>query len=341
MEIMITKIALKKTKEVRDKILGVIDILTKIDMPMDGMTPRRLERMAMCILALCNLTKHSQWCDVKSLKDGSILTTRKIIAYINENFEEEISSGSYDDIRRKDLSRPVGMNLVVKSANKPGADTNDGTRGYAIEDNFAKLLSAYDSPNWIKTLNAFEIDKEYISLFRSTRKTNKLQVTLAENVIISLDDGPRNKIQKAVIDQFLPTFGYNATVLYIGDTSEKQMFKCSQKMLELGLNIEDRGMLPDIIAFSEQKQWLYLIEAVHSSNPLNPERCIELKRTVLKNCPYGVVFVTAFLSRKDFAKWVPEIAWETEVWLADRPEHMIHFNGDKFFGPHTSIPSKF
>lgn len=340
MEIMITKIALKKTKEVRDKILGVIDILAKIGMPMDGMTPRRLERMAMCILALCNLTKNSQWSDVKSLKDGSILTTRKIISYINENFEEEISSGSYDDIRRKDLSRPVGMNLVVKSANKPGADTNDGTRGYAIEDNFAKLLSTYNTPNWIKTLNAFEIDKEYISLFRSTRKVNKLQVTLAENVIISLDDGPHNKIQKAVIDQFLPTFGYNATVLYIGDTSEKQMFKCSQKMLELGLNIEDRGMLPDIIAFSEEKQWLYLIEAVHSSNPLNPERCIELKRTVLKNCSYGVVFVTAFLSRKDFSKWVHEIAWETEVWLADRPEHMIHFNGDKFFGPHSSIPSK-
>ncbi|WP_308413816.1 BsuBI/PstI family type II restriction endonuclease, partial [Vibrio parahaemolyticus] len=69
-----------------------------------------------------------------------------------------------------------------------------------------------------------------------------------------------------------------------------------------------------------------------------PERCIELKRSVLKDCPYGVVFVTAFLSRKDFSKWMQEIAWETEVWLADRPEHMIHFNGDKFLGPHITPP---
>ena len=110
-------------------------------------------------------------------------------------------------------------------------------------------------------------------------------------------------------------------------------------MIELGLNIENRGMLPDIVAFSSEKKWLYLIEAVHSSNPLNPERCIELQRSILKDCPYGVVFVTAFLSKKEFAKWLPQIAWETEVWLVDTPEHLIHFNGDKFIGPHKKTPN--
>ena len=117
------------------------------------------------------------------------------------------------------------------------------------------------------------------------------------------------------------------------------MHKYSKKMEEIGLNIADRGMLPDIVAFSETKQWVYLIEAVHSSNPLNAERCIELQRTVLNECPYGVVFVTAFLSRKDFSRWMNQIAWETEVWLADSPDHMIHFNGDRFLGPHGSPPT--
>lgn len=340
MELIKLNISPKKSDDIRKKIIEILDIFKIIGMPLDNMTPRRLERLAMCILALCNATKDSLWSDIKSLKDGRILTTRKIITYINENFEENISSGSYDDIRRKDLKRPVGMGLVVNSANNPDADTNDGTRGYAIEDNFAELLRAYDTPDWSQVVASFKIDHEYISNFQSQRFANKLKVTLAEGVVINLDDGPHNRIQKAVIDDFLPIFGNNATVLYIGDTSEKHMFKCTKEMINLGLNIEDRGMLPDIIAFSEEKRWLYLIEAVHSSNPLNPERCIELKRTVLKNCPYGVVFITAFLSRKDFAKWLPEIAWETEVWLADRPEHMIHFNGDKFLGPHNSSPTK-
>ena len=34
------------------------------------------------------------------------------------------------------------------------------------------------------------------------------------------------------------------------------------------------------------------------------------------------------------AKYLPEISWETEVWFAESPSHMIHFNGERFLGPH-------
>ena len=340
MKLILNKVAQKKSSEVRQKILDALNILSAVGVPLDDLSARRLEKMAMSFLALCNITKYSTWNEATSIKNKVILTTRKIITYINENFEENISSGSYDDIRRKDLVRPVSMGLIVKSANNPNADTNDGTRGYAIEDTFGELIRTYGTTEWSNILNSFEIDQEYISLFLGKRITKKLSVRLSEDVVIKLDDGPHNKIQKAVIEQFLPIFGNNATILYVGDTSEKQMYKSTENMVKLGLDVEDRGMLPDIIAFSEDKGWLFLIEAVHSSNPLNPERCIELKRTILKDCPYGVIFVTAFLDKKAFSKWMTEIAWETEVWLADRPEHMIHFNGDKFLGPHNNPPSK-
>ncbi|MFP2239435.1 BsuBI/PstI family type II restriction endonuclease [Pseudescherichia vulneris] len=340
MKLIFDKVALKKSPEVRQKIIDALDILYVVGVPLEDLTVRRLEKMAMCFLTLCCMTRYSNWDEATSIKDGVILTTRKIITYINKHFEEEISSGSYDDIRRKDLFRLVGMGLIVKSAGNPGADTNDGTRGYAVENSFGELIRTYGTSHWQKMLDAFEIDEEYISLFHGAREAKKLHVRLSEGLIIKLDDGPHNRIQKAVIEQFLPIFGNNAIVLYVGDTSEKQIHKCSAEMIALGLDVADRGMLPDIIAFSEDKGWIYLIEAVHSSNPLNPERCIELKRTVLKDCQYGVVFVTAFLTKKEFAKWMPEIAWETEVWLADKPQHMIHFNGDKFLGPHNNPPSK-
>lgn len=340
MKITFDKIAIKKSPEVRQKIIDALSILYSVGVPLEDLGTRRLEKIGMCLLALCNMTKDNDWENAKSIKDGFILTTRKIITFINENFEENISPGSYDDIRRKDLLRPVGMGLIVKSANNPDADTNDGTRGYAVENKFGELIRSYGTSCWGNRLDNFETDKDYLSLFRGERLSKKLPVRLSEDLILKLDNGPHNQIQKAVIEQFLPQYGNNATVLYVGDTSEKQMYKCSSEMVRLGLDIEDRGMLPDIIAFSEEKGWLYLIEAVHSSNPLNPERCIELKRTVLKNCKYGVVFVTAFLTKKDFAKWLPEIAWETEVWLAERPEHMIHFNGDRFLGPHNNSPSR-
>ena len=30
------------------------------------------------------------------------------------------------------------------------------------------------------------------------------------------------------------------------------------------------------------------------------------------------------------------INWDTEVWIAELPEHMIHLNGDQFMGPRVT-----
>lgn len=338
MGIDLTKVALGKTLRLRRLIHDAVRIIESVGVPVEDLTARRLERMGMCFLALCKMTPTSKWHEAASMRDQWILKSRDIIDFMNEHFKESISSGSYDDIRRKDLIRLVGMGLVVKSANNPDSDNNDGTRGNAIEDSFADLIRQYGSKSWNVALNSFEIDQDYIDKFNGKREVSKLPVQVADGVTIYLDDGPHNRIQKAVIDEFLPNFGHGATVLYVGDTTEKLLHKYSDRMAELGLDIEDRKMLPDIIAFSEKENWLYLVEAVHSSNPLNPDRCIELQRRFLAGCNCGVVFVSAFLSKKDFGKWYSKIAWETEVWIADAPEHLIHFNGDKFIGPHLNNP---
>lgn len=332
------RVAKNKSPKIQKLIQSGLEIIEAVGVPVGDLTARRLEKMSMSFLSLCAMSKSVAWSEILSITDGHILRTREIITYINDNFEENISLGSYDDIRRKDLIRLVGMGLIIKSANRPDADTNDGTRGYALEENFAELIKKYGSKKWTHALNIFELDQDYIDQFHSKRELEKLEVHLEKGVVISLDKGPHNKIQKAVIEEFLPIYGYSAKVLYIGDTSNKHMHEYSDQMIKLGLNIKDRGMLPDIVAFSSEKNWLYLIEAVHSSNPLSPERCIELQRSILKDCPYGVVFVTAFLSKKEFAKWLPQIAWETEVWLVDTPQHLIHFNGDRFLGPHEELP---
>jgi len=42
--------------------------------------------------------------------------------------------------------------------------------------------------------------------------------------------------------------------------------------------------------------------------------------------------VTAFPNRSIMARYLGDIAWETEVWVADAPSHLIHFNGERFLG---------
>lgn len=336
---MFSNVAVSKSVPIRTLIRQALEILSAAGVQTHDLTARRLEKMAMAFLAVADMKSGGAWANCATPDSKHILRTRDIIEYHNRHFEEHISSGSYDDIRRKDLKRPVLLSLIVKSAGKAGADTNDGTRGYAISEKLSDLAKVFGSDQWERSVAVFEIDTELVAKLTGERELKKLPVKLPDGMEVFLDTGPHNSIQKAIVEEFLPRFGHGAELYYIGDTSDKMALKNDAAMKKIGLNVADRGMLPDIVAYSQEKEWVFLIEAVHSSNPLNPERCIELSQTVLASCPFGVVFVTAFLSRADFRKWVGDIAWETEVWLADQPDHMIHFNGDRFFGPHIDPPS--
>ncbi len=91
--------------------------------------------------------------------------------------------------------------------------------------------------------------------------------------------------------------------------------------------------MPDVIAYIEKKNWLVLIEAVTSHGPVDAKRRNELK-ALFKSSRAGLVFVTAFLDRRSMVKYLSDISWETEVWVADAPSHLIHFNGERFLGPY-------
>ncbi len=81
------------------------------------------------------------------------------------------------------------------------------------------------------------------------------------------------------------------------------------------------------------KNWLVLIEAVTSHGPIGLKRHNELK-DLFRMARLGLVFVTAFLTRRAMTKYLADIAWETEVWIAETPSHVIHFNGERFLGPY-------
>ncbi len=158
-----------------------------------------------------------------------------------------------------------------------------------------------------------------------------IPVTFPSGKKIEFTQGQHNELQKAVIEEFLPRYGYGAEVLYVGDTADKFLHIEREKLTDLKFFELGHGELPDIVAYSPQKNWLYLIEAVYSSGVISPIRLLELKK-LTQECVADIIFVTSFLERKTFRKFVADIAWETEVWIADEPDHLIHFDGEKFLG---------
>jgi type II restriction enzyme len=213
-----------------------------------------------------------------------------------------------------------------------GSATNDPTRGYALHRDFKNLILTYKTKNWAKTLNIFNENKPKLSdILARKRSIKKIPLKLSNGKLLLLSLGEHNILQKAIIDEFLPRFGNDCEVLYIGDTANKMLYIETKKLAELKFFELSHEELPDIIAYSKEKNWLYLIEAVHSSGAMSETRVLELK-SMLKECKAELIFITAFLTKEILKKWMLEIAWETEAWTVDNPDHLVHFNGHKFLG---------
>lgn len=318
---------------VNQKLINeALDILESTGIPFDKKTEKGLQSMAMCFLAVAGVTK--SWKEAKGQNENRHLKTRDIIKYINENYEENISPGSYDDVRRKHLKLLLLSEFVLNSAKNPTAATNDPTRGYSLQADLRNLIIYYNTNQWAIKLKLFLKNRPPLSeILARKRNLVKIPVKLPGNKQILLSQGGHNQLQREIIEEFLPRFGNGCEVLYIGDTANKILHIEEAKLKKLGFFELSHEALPDVIAYNEKKKWIYLIEVVYSSGPMSEERLLELKK-LLKKCKASPIFVTAFISRDDFRKWTMDIAWETEVWMADNPDHLLHFNGHKFLGPY-------
>lgn len=319
-----------KSEQVQQIINEALDILEGVGIPMSK-SERALEKMAVCFLAVAGVT--SKWSDAK---ENVNLKSRAIINFVNQHFEEKISPGSYDDIRRKDLKFLMLADLIENSGVNKGSATNDPTRGYSLNQDFKNLIIHYKTKKWKVELQLFNKNKpSLIEILERKRNIEKIPVKLPDGTPLKLSLGVHNILQKAIIEHFLPRFGADCMVLYIGDTSNKSLHIEIGELEKLNFFELSHDELPDIIAYSPKNNWLYLIEAVHSSGPMSETRVLELKK-ILQTCRAELIFVTAFLTRAEFKKWMLDVAWETEVWIADNPDHLVHFNGHKFLGSYKS-----
>lgn len=320
-------------------------LLRDVGVDLRSMTPMHQRRTPWALLAVAHLRPGDPWSAARSwLEDGTTkpLSQREILAFWNRHYGTNYADSSYDDVKRRNLIHLEVTGLVQAGAKDPDAPINDPTRGHALTLEGLKLVRAYDTPEWPEALARFrEAVPDLARAAAERRRRVAIAVTLLGGGELMLTPVPHNELQKACVREFLGRFAPDAEVLYMADAAKKKgedgnsrKIYREDRLRELGLVAFTKGQkLVDIIAYSPSKRWLFLIEAVHSSNPLTPERHL-LLRQALATAKAGRVYVTAFQGRRDFRKWAADISWETEVWIADAPDHLIHFNGDQFMGPH-------
>lgn len=322
-----------KSLRVERLIRAMLDELQSVGIPLDTVGNRTKIRIAEATLAVGDI--HTSFNEAKSIADKQFRTTRQIIDFENKYLDGNYSSGSYDDIRRAHLIMLTTADYVVSSSSLDAQSTNNPTRGYALSEPFAALIRAYGTKEWKSALCRFKTENEELQVtLARKREMEKIPVRLPSGEEVRLSAGEHNQLQRDIVQEFLPRFGFGAELLYMGDTTDKYLVREEDELRAIGFFELEHEELPDIVAYCKEKNLLFLIEAVHSYGQMGEIR-VERLKSKLKECTANVVFISAFENKKIFRRFADDIAWESEVWIADNPDHMIHFNGYKFLEIHN------
>lgn len=309
-----------------DKIEQAQKILEEIGLPHAQCN----EMSALTLLALCDIKPDSNWKEARKVKLG---VSKGIMQFVKNHYGKDYAPNTRETFRRFVLHQFVQAGLVDYNPEKPDLPVNSPNAHYAINDLALKLVKSFGSNNWNSVLKSYlsnigELKKKYIK----ERKLIQIPVKLSDGTEIELSAGKHNLLQADIIEKFASRFAKGGVIVYLGDTAKKNLYIDKNILEKLKIPIDKHSKLPDIVIYCGEKNWLYLIEAVTSHGPVSPKRIIELEK-LLEKCASGKIYITAFPTFVEFKKYTSDIAWETEVWVSEFPDHLIHFNGDKFIGP--------
>lgn len=300
-----------------DKINKAKQILKAVGLP----DRQQTDICTLSLLALAGIKKSSAW----SAATNEWMRIHDIIAFVNKNYGTKYAENSRETFRKQALHH-FRTAAIVEDNSKP---TNSPNYRWRLTDEFLAVLQTNATSTSIAEFN--DKHERLIDVYASKKRMEMMPVKI-NGIDFTLSTGKHNELQKAIIEQFAPRFAPNCECLYVGDTTEKDLVKNVKRLSELGFSITLHDKMPDVVLYREDKNWIYFVESVTSVGPMDPKRIVEIM-SMTKGVAAGKIFVTAFLDFKTYKTFSEQLAWETEVWIAEIPDHMIHLNGDKFLGP--------
>lgn len=287
------------------------------------------------LLALLDLRPEQSWAQASAPYCG----ITPIIKFIRECYGIDYAPNTRETIRDEAVKHFVESGLVVRNPDDPQRPTNSGKTVYQIEPNALELIRLFNTDRWNEMLALYHAKQESIRHELERRRTLvRIPLTLPSGESITLSPGGQNPLIRSIVEEFCARFTRGAVVAYIGDAEDKFRFLRTDYLERLGVNVPAPAKMPDVVVHDAERNWLVLIEAVSAGGPVDGKRRRELKE-LFRGCKAGLVFVTAFPSREAMRTFLAQISWESEVWVADDPDHLIHFDGERFLGPYPdAIP---
>jgi hypothetical protein len=311
-------------------IKEALQIIASLGLPRE----QQNERSALCLLALLGMSQGKEW---QNAGDPLIGIT-PIIEWVRDHYHKEYAPNTRETFRRQTMHQFCDAGVARCNPDKPDRAVNSPKVVYQIEPSTLVLLRTFGTSLWHDTLIAWQSERDtLVARYANEREQNRIPVEIARGKKVTLSPGEHSQLIKAIIEEFASRFAPGSMLIYAGDTGDKWSYFDAPLLSSLGVDVDAHGKMPDVILYYTERNWLLLVESVTSHGPVNGKRHDELAK-LFKGSSAGLVYVTAFPDRTVMSRYVGDIAWETEVWVADSPSHLIHFNGVRFLGPYDDRP---
>ena len=293
---------------------------------------QRNERSALCLLALLDLTPDKDW----RAATNPLIGITPIMDWVRAQYGKHYAPNTRETVRRQTMHQFVQGALARYNPDDPGRAVNSPHAVYQIEPLCLEVLRAFGTEAYPSRLEGFLAVRGTLAARHAMdRALQQVPLQVAPGQTVRLSPGAHSTLIKALCEEFGPRFVPGGVLLYAGDTGDKWGYCDEARLRSLGITVGAHGKMPDVLIYDEARRWLILAEAVTSHGPVDAKRREELG-ALFKDSGAGLVFVSAFPDRRTFKQYQETISWETEVWIADHPDHLIHFNGVRFLGPYPA-----
>lgn len=310
----------------QSKIEDALEILIALGLPRG----QQNERSALTLLALLNMKPEGEW----ELLERPLIGITPIMDFCREQYGREYAPNTRETFRRQTMHQFVEAGIAIYNPDKPDRPVNSPKACYQISEEAAQVVAAFGTDAWKDRLAAYlELQETLAEKWAKHREIQKIPVKVASGKEIKLTPGDHSELIKEIITEFGPRFAPGSEVIYVGDTGEKVGYFQQARLSDLGVTVDQHGKMPDVVLYLSERNWLLLIESVTSHGPVDAKRHGELG-ALFEGSKAGLVYVTAFPNRQIMGRYLSDISWESEVWCADAPTHLIHFNGSRFLGPY-------
>lgn len=294
--------------------------------------PQSNERSALVLLCLLEPAPTKPW---RRASGDKLWRTFQMMQWFRDYYGKDYKSGSRETIRRQTLHQFIEAGLVLYNPDDPDRAVNSQLNCYQIDPAALALLRTHDKDGFGERVARYLTSNPGLTVQHArTRGMNQLPITLADGTTVTLTAGGQNVLIKEMVEKFCPRWTPGGRILYVGDAGKDDPVFDEQGFADLGMRLDKHGKLPDLVVYMADRNWLILMEAASTHGPVDGKRHAELAK-LFADCTAGLVYVSCFPSRAVMRKFLSDISWETEVWCAEDPTHLIHFNGERFLGPHV------